>query len=197
MTIVLDGDIQEYFRLCVGSALKRQRVTAHERTEFYLVNLLSEHAIGSPRADYDRSLVDLLSDAMAAEGAEQLRRFRDMGDGALYRTGFFSEHLIQKGIGREYVMAMGGRAYGAARHAAKQCYRSADSDFADVFGDLASRFGEFVRVLDDVKERTELRTPQDIIKLYERWRITQSPILEQRLRQHGVFPLGESNKTTH
>jgi hypothetical protein len=197
MSIEAHSDIREYFRTCVVSALKRQSVRTQERTEFYLVNLLAEYAVGAPGHDYERPLVDLLTEAMAADGAEQLRRFRDMGDGALYRTGFFAEHLIQRGIARDYVMAMGGRAYGAARQMAHQYHRSSDASFADVYGELASRFGEFVRVLDDVKERTALRTPQDIIKLYERWRLTQSPVLAQRLRQVGLFPQLNPSKTAH
>lgn len=197
MNVEAHGDIREYFRTCVVSALKRQSVRTQERTEFYLVNMLAEFAVGAPSRDYERPLVDLLKEAMAAEGAEQLKRFRDMGDGALYRTGFFAEHLIQRGIAREYVISMGGRAYGAARHMAQQYNRSVDASFADVYGELASRFSEFVRVLDDVKERTALRTPQDIIKLYERWRLTQSPVLAQRLRQVGLFPQLNANKTAH
>lgn len=196
-TILLPVDVRGYFHSCVISALKRQKVQAREQTEFYLVNLLSEYAIRMPSHDYGRPLVDLLAEAMAVEGIEQLRRFREMGDGALYRTGFFVEHLIQRGIAREYVMAMGERAYAAACRMAQQGYRSADADFAEVYGELAQRFGEFVRVFDDVKERTELRTPQDIIKLYERWKMTQSPVLAQRLQQQGVFPLIDRSKITH
>ncbi|MCZ7687217.1 MAG: hypothetical protein M5U28_54170 [Sandaracinaceae bacterium] len=36
-----------------------------------------------------------------------------------------------------------------------------------------------------------MRTPQDIVKLYDRWRRTRSPRLAERLRAEGVFPTGE------
>ena len=56
------------------------------------------------------------------------------------------------------------------------------------YGELAEGFPELVEVLDDVRETTDLKTPQDIVKLYDRWRRTRSPKLAARLREEGVYP---------
>ena len=42
--LVLGSSLKEFFRLLVGDAVNRQRVSLGEVTEFYLVNLLSEFA---------------------------------------------------------------------------------------------------------------------------------------------------------
>ena len=59
-----------------------------------------------------RPLVERLAAALEAEDRSQkFRRFRDLGDCALYVCGFFSDHLQRRGIARDYVVAMGHRGY--------------------------------------------------------------------------------------
>jgi hypothetical protein len=80
----------------------------------------------------------------------------------------------------EYFATVGGRAYRAAG--------VLDPQHHVTFGELASGFLDFALVLEEVREETVLRTPQDIVKLYDRWRRTRSPKLAARLHAAGVFP---------
>ncbi|QQR89085.1 MAG: hypothetical protein IPJ88_12790 [Myxococcales bacterium] len=190
-------NMRAYFRDRVLAALRRQGIKTHERTEFYLVNLLAEFAVHDDIEEHRHTLVELFAKAMEAEGPERLRRFKSMGDRALYRTGFFAENLTGRGITRDYVMTMGERAYSAARQIAHRVKTPREAEFAETYGELAKRFGAFVRVLDDIRESTALRSPQDIVKLYERWRLTRSPIAAERLREHGLFPQASKKKQLH
>ena len=80
----------------------------------------------------------------------------------------------------DYFVSMGGR-----------CYQSA-SELSirrrHMFGELANGFRNLVDVLEEVRETTVLRTPQDIVKLYDTWRRTKSPKVAARLHSAGVFP---------
>ena len=174
-------------------ALTRLEVDASGAVEFYLVELLAQQA--RTTADTLEPLVFRLAEAAAIdEPAERFRRFRAVGDAALHTCGFFADHYERRGVSREYVVTMGGRAYDAAADLAFAA-RAAEPD---VFGELAGRFDAFARVLDEVRETTELRTPQDIVRLYDRWRRTRSPRLAERLRKAGVFPgLGGGGGTLH
>ncbi len=115
-----------------------------------------------------------------ANPRERLRHFRDTGDAALYTCGFFADHLETRGVSEDSFISMGGRAY---RAASTLCPRR-----GMVYDELASGFERMVVLLDEVREETVLKTPQDIVRLYDKWRRTGSPKVAARLHQAGVFP---------
>lgn len=196
--IVLDEDMTEFFRERLVASLERHRVDVTDAAEFYLVNLLTGYATRSPKEALGRPLVHRLAEAMETpDASERFRLFRDLGDCALYVCGFFSDNLHRRGISREYVVAMGNRAYGEAADLCGRRWATADARFAEVYPELADAFDHLARVLDDVRESTALRTPQDIVRLYERWRRTRSPLLARRLKEEGVFPQDGDGRMLH
>ena len=194
MTIEMSGDVRGWFFERLDAALERHGVPASETTRFYLVELLASFADGDA-ADFDRPLAFQLAEAMETDGPEKIRKLRDLGDSALYLLGFFEDHLERRGLSRSYFVAMGGRAYGTARQLAAFSPREAPRQ--EAYGELAERFEGYVEALDDVRESTVLRTPQDIVRLYEKWKRTKSPRLAERLRSEGVFPTLMDERTLH
>ncbi len=188
MTIEHHSDVRGYFRDRLVTAMKRQRVHTDERTEFYLVNLLASQAIRPSDEAIRTPLIEMLAQASESTGAERLHKFRDVGDSALYVSGFFADHLARRGVNAQYAATLGGRAYSLASSLVSRWAPAAEAAFGDVYGELSEKFDVFVRVFDDVREETALRTPQDIIRLYEKWRQTGSPALAERLEKAGVFP---------
>jgi hypothetical protein len=186
MTIEKSGDLRGWFRERLVEALDRRRLPASEITQVYVVELLSRYATSPEQATLDRPLALQLADAAEASGTERIRLLRVMGDTALYLTGFFSDHLEHRGVSRAYFVAMGERAYSSAGALAR--FSPSEAVRHPVYEELAEDFERFVHALDDVRESTSLRTPQDIVKLYDRWRKTRSPRLAERLREEGVFP---------
>ncbi len=179
------ADVHAYFRERLLAVLERRRLQIGPTTEFYLVELLARHAAG-PGPEMERPLALTLAEAVATEEpAERYRRFRDLGDAALLACGFFSEHCERRGVSRRYVTALGRRAYRQARDLAPWSGRAA---LPEALQELAERFERFAVALDDLRESTSLRTPQDIVRLYDRWRRSHSPVVAERLRALGVFP---------
>ncbi len=179
MAIESFTDLRGYFHERLRAALQRSGLGASVGTEHYLLELLSgSHGhLATP----DRPLVDRLQAALnAPDPRERLRNFRETGDAALYTCGFFPDHLDRRGMSPDYFASVGGRAYRAAGEL--------DLRQATTFEELATGFLDFAQVLEEVREETVLRTPQDIVKLYDRWRRTRSPKLAERLHAAGVFP---------
>lgn len=201
--IELSTDISGFFRERLEGALARRGVAAGPLTQVYLVHLLAEHGSGFAPEKMTGTLGGTLVERMAEaadilEPAERLRRFREIGDAALYAAGFFGDHLSHRGIAKSYVVMMGGRAYDAAGSLARRPHVVAERAMAEVYPELSGRFESFAAVLDDVRESTEMRTPQDIVKLYERWKRTGSSLLAERLQEEGVFPQRErGNGSVH
>lgn len=186
MTIEMSGDVRGWFWERLEAALDRRRVPASETTRAYLVELLASFARDGSRARLERPLALQLADALEAEGQEKIRLLRVMGDTALYILGFFEDHLTRRGVDRSYVVAMGGRAYSSAESLA--AYSPSEAVRRPVYGELADGFEGYVDAIDDVRESTALRTPQDIVRLYEKWKRTGSPRVAERLQREGVFP---------
>ena len=181
------ADLRFWFREQLEAALERKRVDASESTRAYLVELLSALGIGRRRTPGQRPLALQLADARdAGDGLERLRIYRALGDEALCLSGFFSDHLEGRGLSAGYVVAMGGGAYESAGVLALQSAREAPR--VGVYRELSRKFVPFAQVLDEVRESTTMRTPQDIVKLYDKWRRTGSPRLAERLSAEGVHP---------
>ena len=195
MTIEMSADVKGWFRERLASALDRRRLPASETTRLYLVELLSSFARDGSRARLGRPLALQLADAAEADGPERIRLLRTLGDTALYLLGFFEEHVERRGVTRGYVVAMGGRAYSSAESLA--AYTPSEAPRRPVYGELADRFEDYVEAIDDVRESTALRTPQEIVKLYDKWKRTRSPKVAARLQREGVFPTVPGSETLH
>ncbi len=181
------ADVRAYFRERLLAVLERRRLQAAPTTEFYLVDLLARYAAG-PGPRMEQPLALAIAEAMEAEEAtERYRRFREVGDQALLACGFFAEHCERRGVSRRYVATVGSRAY---RQASDLAPWSGQAALPEALEQLAEGFDAYAVALDDLRELTSLRTPQDIVRLYDRWRRSRSPLVAERLRALGVFPQG-------
>lgn len=185
-SIEMSGDVRGWFHEHLSSALERVAFAVSDTTKVYLLELLARFAESATAAPFEEPLALQLAQAQESAGIERLRRLRAMGDSALYSAGFFSDHLERRGVTRSYVAAMGGQAYWAAGSLSR--LSPSEGAWEHVFHELAGRFDVFVDCLDEVRESTSLRTPQDIVKLYDRWLKTGDERLAERLRREGVHP---------
>jgi hypothetical protein len=182
-------DVRDFFREHVTEALRSLAVRAEEATEHYLVNLLAGFAVSDRIQEMCTPFVELLARAMAVTGAERLYRMRNLGDAALFVSGFLSDSCDRRGVTQPYVYAIGSRAYGEVSRAGRAAPPSDGPDHSQVFVELADRFSAFARVLDEVREQTAMCTDGEILRIYERWSTTRSPELFRRLNRRGVGPV--------
>ncbi|MGO8999427.1 MAG: hypothetical protein ACLQVI_39380 [Polyangiaceae bacterium] len=207
--IVATGSVSEFFMEVVGEAIKARRVEATDGATSYLVCLLSDYAKPDVRAEepLERPLSFLLDEALhTVEPGARFDRLRALGDGVLYACGFFGEHFEARGVATGYVMGIGTTAYGAASSmlrlpkadgaSAPGAARStpAATPAIDIYGELSSKFPDFVEVLSEVADATtaanvaSAANAKQVLKLYERWLKTGSDRLAQALGAHGLVP---------
>lgn len=182
-------DVRDFFRDHVTEALQSLAVRAELATERYLVNLLAGFAVSDRIQDMCTPFVELLARAVNVTGAERLYRMQNLGDAALFVSGFLSDSCDRRGVTQPYVYAIGARAYGEVGRAGRSAPPSDGPDQSQVFVELADRFGAFARVLDEVREQTAMCTDGEILRIYERWSSTRSPELFRRLNRRGVGPV--------
>jgi len=191
--IDLASDLESFFQTLVDDAVKKEHVEATEAAEHYLAGVLADFA-KPERLDaeaLERPLTLLLDEALHAAGHERFERLRSLGDGVLYTSGFFAEHLSSRGVELRYVRTLGARAYDSAammlRQNAHEGLRA-----PDVFRELADNFAVFAEVVGHVADvlhaSSAHSSDRQVLKMYERWTRTGSAPLAAALAGRGLTP---------
>jgi hypothetical protein len=195
MNIALERSVGGYFHEVVGEAVRTRQVEATDQAMSYLVALLTEFAHPDPgREDtLDRPLAFLLHEALRTTGAERFQRLRALGDGVLYLTGFFGDHIETRGVDMGYVTNVGAIAYGSAATMLRRPISESSAQGSDnnVFAELSTKFGQFVDVIAVVAETTlaqQAKSELGVLKLYERWLRSGSATLAKELGARGLVP---------
>jgi hypothetical protein len=156
-----------------------------QETEFYLVDLLASHiqargAGAAPPAE-DEPLALILGRALAGDRQQRYRELKRLGDTSLFVSGFFSDWLARSAVGTGYYAAMGERAYGSLAEGGL-----GPSGLAGLYAELSRRFAELADLLAEVAELSDLRSNRGLVRLYQRFLLTGSERLAERLKERGV-----------
>jgi hypothetical protein len=172
--------LESFFRDEVDRAFRDEGLEPDQLTEHYLVQLLAAYAA---QPIEERPLALRLLESVQASPRERRSTLREIGDTALFISGFWGDSLGGRAVDVDYYIDMGGTAYGQlARDGA------AAAPFAPVFGELAANFTRFVEVLMTISHRTaRSRNNSDVVRLYERWLQTNSGWAARRLAEEGVL----------
>ncbi len=177
------ASLEAFFQDVVDRALRAERVETSSLTEHYLVRLLASYS----RQPIDETPLALkLLGAFEAAPRERRERLREVGDTSLFVSGFWTDSFGRRAVDVDYYIDMGGSAYGQLARVGPGWQRD---PFGDVYGNLAENFVRFVAVLELVSRwLMPTAAPQDIIRLYEKWRQTGSGWAARRLAAAGVLP---------
>jgi hypothetical protein len=181
MTLETHPSVGAYFHEQVGRAMESRGVRASETAGWYLVNLLVDNLRAAPV--HHEPLVLRLDQALRGSPTERAHKLRELGDSALYLSGFFGESLAHRAVRPDYYAAIGASAYAELESLLRVPLHG--HRWAEVYSELAERFDDFVAVLGRVSE--EAVTPQDLGKLLERWLRTRSERLLGQLARRGVL----------
>jgi hypothetical protein len=193
--IELSSNLTQFFRSVVDDAIRAHGYDTTDAAETYLVALLADYARPDQLTGETlcRPLTFLLEEAMQLSGPERFERLRVLGDGVLYVTGFFGDHLDTRGVARSYVNALGARAYDSAGAMLRGVtIIASETTSPDLFRELSEKFPMFVDLLSRIADGLQVnaaRSDKAIVKLYERWLRTGSRELAQALTSRGMVPM--------
>jgi hypothetical protein len=161
--------------------METQGIQASEMASWYLVNLLVENLRVAP--NHDEPMAIRLHRARHGNPSERARQLRDLGDSALYVSGFFRDSLRRGLVHPDYYLTVGASAYAELESLVRIPLKGAPH--ADVYAELADGFAAFAAVLGQISE--EAVAPQDLGQLLERWLRTRSEHLLRRLALRGML----------
>jgi len=200
--ILKDTSPSLHFKELIDRVKTNQNLHINDFTQFYIVDLLSRFLLTqnlflSEKKKFEEEPLALkLYRALEERSIEEkIAILKQIGDVALYISGFFSESLAKKIVDIDYYISMGEGAYGAASELAKR--KENKEIVVDVFKELSVKFKKIVDLLTEVSELSELTTDKDLIRIYEKWTRTKSPRLKKKLIEKGIIPvfrkIGENN----
>jgi hypothetical protein len=184
--LLAEGNLFDFFRERVETAVIHQRAPVSENTVYYLSSLLAEQARREEDVDPagGTTLVELQHRAVHAPLPEAVTLWRRLGDRSLLLTGFFREHLERRHISASYCERMGSTAY----RSLERLLHDGGGGFAAIFDELSDRYHACAEVIAEVRDESRERNDTDLVKLYEEWLVTGSPRVAERLRQLGLVP---------
>ncbi len=191
--LIVDMNVREYFQKTVSKAVLNQRLNATEDAIFYLVNLLTTFADANtlyqdtPQGSRSTPLVQMYAEAVeVVSDVDRQRTMRRLGDVSLFIAGLFSDSLRNRLVDIDYYISMGGSAYSYLSDALQGPARG--SLYGSVFTELATKFTDFVDILSEVGDQSELNSHSDLLRVYEIWLKTNSKRAARQLREFGIEP---------
>lgn len=186
----------EHFRELVDTAIEGQGVETTEMARYYISTLLASFATSARFSDEPLAIKYLK--ALGSGRAEQAAMMRELGDVALFTSGFFSDSLKRSIIDVDYYVLMGVASYGFLAAMYEDMGRG-DSGMVGLplYGELSGKFIRFVDILSEVSERCRLTSSADVLRVYERWLKTRSALAERILRDMGIDPVDIGTRPVH
>jgi hypothetical protein len=189
--VLESGTLTALFHDLVRAAMASQQVQSSETSQFYLVQLL-EGFVRPARGDLlDPPLSLDYLEALRLPATQRYDKLKRVADTALFITGVFIDSLERSLVGPEYYEALGRTAY------SRLSVHPPRAGLGDLFGELAGRFPEFVRVLMEISEREIFRREQDTLRLYKRWLHTRGGREADLLLRRGIIPSAPASPHRH
>lgn len=192
MSVQLFISPRQHFEELVGSGFSKLKVQAAPGVQTYLVDLLEFYLDtrnlypdetaqdGSRRPS---TMAEMWLSAPHLTLSERTELLKQMGDRALYISGFFSESLQRKIVDVDYYAEMGGAAYARLADSIRE------DTHAHIYRLISRRFNEFADVLSYVSQQSMAPTDQNLLRLYERYLRTGSEIAREQLIENGVLTM--------
>jgi hypothetical protein len=185
------GNLTAFFRDLVRGAMATQQVESSETTEFYLVQLLETFARPERPDLLDPPLALDYLEAFRLPARQRYEKLKRVADTALFITGVFVDSLERSLVGPEYYASLGRNAY------ARLSAQPPRAGLATLFGELAGRFPEFVRVLTEISASELFRREQDVVHIYKRWLQTRGARDANLLLRRGIIPFAPAKHLRH
>ena len=185
------GSLTLLFRQLVRTAMSAQQVESSETTEFYLVQLLEGFARPGRGDLLGRPLALDYLEAFHLPASQRYEKLKRVADTALFVTGIFVDSLERSLVGPDYYTSLGRNAY------ARLSAQPPRASLAELFGELAGRFPEFVRVLAEISAQEIFRRHEDTVRLYKRWLYTRGRREADLLVRRGIIPFAPPSNQRH
>ncbi len=183
---------EKYFSDMVEQGFAKRKISVHPSVQSYLVQVL-EHYLDARNLHEEEvdelgnrkpgTLAEMFLVANQSPPAAKFGLLKKLGDKSLYISGFFGDSLARKIVDIDYYIDMGGAAYASLA----ECTH--EDTMASVYRTFSRRFLDFVEVLTYISQESMIQSDQNLLRLYDRYLRTGSPMAQERLVEMGVLTI--------
>jgi hypothetical protein len=180
MTIETCSSLENFFHNELTTAMRRQKVMVTAGVMRHVAGVLVQYASRTAASLLDHSVVVCLNEALESPASQRGARLQTVGDGVLYLTGMFGDHVahVQGGVG--FYVHAGSMAYAQA---AKVGHMS------EALSELSEKFPQVVDVLTEVAVAQSLGSvTKSLVQLYDRCKNANSHAAATEMARRGTFP---------
>lgn len=177
--ITLIKSSEEYFLSELELAECKLSYKLNDELKIYLLGLLNSKLLQDNEIDLAKPLAISFLEAFNENQNQCIRKLKSVGDHALYIAGYFAESLNKKIIDVDYYNSLGKKAYA-------EIYNIL-GDNGQVYYSLYNDYNKLLELLTAISFNTMQTGTKNLIKLYDRWLITGSNILEKKLNEMGII----------
>ncbi len=193
--IILDSKM--YFSELIGNACNERNVKTKPQVQEYLVNLLNnflraDNLYVEKKADGTKEnfcLAELYLTAVNADDKLKINLLKRLGDVSLYVSGFFGDSFKRKIIDVDYYIEMGETAYSVLSESTLTDLQS------KVYKDISENFLSFVDVLTLISQECAIQDSSDILRLHDKYLLTNSGLAKDQLLELGVFNIPKKSSS--
>ncbi|MEE4279235.1 MAG: hypothetical protein V2I82_12270 [Halieaceae bacterium] len=183
--VVQEHSLAEYFHRQFNECAGSTHAAPQEDTCWYLGCLLERFACSDACFSYERGeqilrpLALLYGDAFeAANEAQRCLLLQRLGDQALFLAALFPGHFTRRGIRSDYLIGMGGGAYGYLADNARRGRH--------IFAELAGAFADMIDLVAEVCSAAEPQDNSGVLAMHQRWLDSGDPLIGRQLARMGV-----------
>ncbi len=163
-------DVQAYFHELLTEARSGDIAEFEDDFMAYLVRLLSGYLTLKNDPSFLLPLVERLKLAVeSADTRDQFSHFRNLGDCALFLSGFFHEYFGTRGLNRRYLSGLGEQAYASAGALVVTANSPIGRLDATLFFRLSERFRSVVETFERMRGSTASAVAPDMLRLIHDW----------------------------
>lgn len=169
-----------FFKEVLDEAMQKQDIRISDEAAFYLMGLLITH-LKRDAGDDTKGLGERYRIALLGEETELLKA---VGDKSLIIAGIWWQSLLKRLLDVDYYIEIGRSAY-------KKAGESTSKNVSEVFEELSENFVDMVNILSEATSCISEANPSNtnILRMYEVWLRTHSPMIAKKLRELGINPV--------
>lgn len=195
-------DVRGFFQEALTDLIDQHHMEVGDNTVAYLTNLLTTFMRSdrfyewTPQGPTLTPLAMLYGEVVRAPNRHYRQQMlRRLGDVALFVSGIFAESFQRKSYDVDYYIGMGGAAYSSL----SDCFEgeAEGRTQSQVFSELSERFADFVQLLTELCEQSDVKDDRDILRWYELWLRTGSKGAERKLRGVGIDVTSQGSVLSH
>lgn len=201
-TIQLATDLSQFFKDEVRDTAQKQGLSLTPHVSEYLARILErfaktqdyllQHRREIESAELNEfpgvakmpTMATMWLESFHLSPSQQFFQLQNLGDFALFTSGYFSDYVRKSLLDQDYYFAIGGQAY----ERAGVIRESISSERAvNTYFELAEGFKQFAEIFAELSDRTLLGSDKDILKLYGKWLDLKSGRIARMLAENGII----------